>query len=47
METKMNYMTNKERQILQDELDDLRINKRKEIDLEFEDAVREYKNQNG
>ena len=38
METKMNYMTNKERQILQDELDDLRINKRKEIAEKIKEA---------
>ena len=38
METKKNFMTNKERQILQDELDDLRINKRKEIAEKIKEA---------
>ena len=38
MEIKKNIMTNKERQVLQDELDDLRINKRKEIAEKIKEA---------
>ena len=38
MEAKTNFMTNKERQVLQDELDDLRINKRKEIAEKIKEA---------
>ena len=38
MEEKKNYMTNKERQILQEELDDLRTNKLKEIAEKIKEA---------
>ena len=38
MEEKTIYMTSREQQILQDELDDLRINKRKEIAEKIKEA---------
>ena len=38
MEEKKNFMTSKERQALQDELDDLRINRRKEIAEKIKEA---------
>lgn len=38
MEEKKNFMTGKERQALQDELDDLRINRRKEIAEKIKEA---------
>lgn len=38
MEEKTNFMTSREQQILQEELDDLRINKRKEIAEKIKEA---------